>query len=138
MSQRTLNRVRKICLSLPDTEEKEAWRAPTFRVKGKMFAMYVDDHHGDGRLALWCNAPPRAQEMAVEEDPESYFVPPYVGGKGWLGVRLDTGLAWEVIEGVLISAHRATAHRRALPSRSARLVRGDVTARRQGGTRSRR
>jgi hypothetical protein len=86
MSKKTLEQVRKICLSLPNTEEREAWGAPTFRVSKKMFAMYVDNHHEDGRLALWCNAPPEAQQLAVEEDPENYFVPPYVGHKGWIGV----------------------------------------------------
>ena len=106
-----LSRVRRICLALPDTSEKKAWDAPTFRVRGRLFVMFVDNHHGDGRLAIWCNAPPGAQDALVGADPAHYFVPPYVGSQGWLGVRLDTGLKWGVISARIESAHRATATR---------------------------
>ncbi len=84
-----LARVRKICLALPEAEEKEAWGAPTFRVKGKLFAMFVNNHHGDGRIALWLNAAPGVQAMLVAADPEKFFVPPYVGKGGWIGVHLN-------------------------------------------------
>jgi hypothetical protein len=100
-----LARVRTICLALPETHEKEAWGAPTFRVRGRLFAMFVDDHHGDGRLAVWCAAPPVAQEALVAAEPDHFFVPPYVGTQGWVGVRLDTGLAWDVIAQRLETAH---------------------------------
>jgi hypothetical protein len=100
-----LARVRTFCLALPETHEKEAWGAPTFRVRGRLFAMFVDDHHGDGRLAVWCTAPPVAQEALVAAEPEHFFVPPYVGTQGWVGVRLDTGLAWDVIAQRLEAAH---------------------------------
>jgi len=83
-----LARVRKLCLALPDAWEKEAWKAPTFRVHDRMFAMFVDGHRGDGRIAVWCSAPPDAQRVAVLDDPDNFFVPPYVGAKGWIGVRL--------------------------------------------------
>ena len=67
-------RVRKLCLGLPEATEKQAWGRPTFRVRGKkMFAMYMNDHHGDGRVALWLNAPPEAQDAVVESDPERFF-----------------------------------------------------------------
>jgi predicted DNA-binding protein (MmcQ/YjbR family) len=96
-----LARVRKICLSLPEAHEKVAWGAPTFRVRDRQFVMYVDNHHGDGRLALWCKAPPGAQEELVRADPDTFFVPPYVGKGGWIGIELDKGLDWGVVAGLV-------------------------------------
>lgn len=84
-----LERARAICLALPETTEKIAWGAPTFRVKGKLFAMFADNHHRDGRIALWCAAPKGAQVVLVTSEPERFFVPPYVGKGGWIGVHLD-------------------------------------------------
>ena len=89
-----LARVRRICLALPGATEKIAWGAPTFRAGkgGKLFAMFADDHHGDGRIALWCHAPKGKQEVLVGAEPERYFRPPYVGPSGWIGLvlaRLD-------------------------------------------------
>lgn len=81
--------VRQLILALPGVEEKEAWGSPTFRVKGKMFAMYLNNHHGDGRIALWLKAPPGVQEMLVEAAPEKFFIPPYQGPFGWIGVHLN-------------------------------------------------
>ena len=83
-----LARVRKLCLSLPDATEKIAWGTPTFRTRGRLFAMYADDHHGDGRIALWCRAPVGAQQVLVGSEPELFFRPPYVGPSGWVGVVL--------------------------------------------------
>src|SRR5262245_55340523 len=103
-----LERVRTICLALPDTHEKEAWGAPTFRAGGRLFAMFVDDHHGDGRLAVWCQAPPVAQEALVAAEPRHFFVPPYVGTQGWVGVRLDTGLSWDTVAQRLEAAHQVS------------------------------
>lgn len=80
--------MRSICLSLPEATEKIAWGAPTFRVKDKLFAMFADDHHGDGRIALWCHAPKGAQVVLVGSEPRRYFVPPYVGTRGWIGLVL--------------------------------------------------
>jgi hypothetical protein len=103
-----LTRVRRLCLSLPETTEKLAWGAPTFRAGGRMFLMYVDNHHGDGRLAVWTNATHEAQEALVGAQPEHFFVPSYVGGQGWVGVRLDTRLAWSAVESRIREAHRLT------------------------------
>ena len=85
-----IDRVRRISLALPEAFEQEAWGEPTFRVRKKLFAMYADadNHHGGGRDALWCNAPPGAQEILVSCEPEKYFIPPYVGVKGWIGIIL--------------------------------------------------
>lgn len=85
----TLERVRRICLALPEATEQVAWGEPTWRVRKRLFAMYADNHHGDGRVALWCNAPLGVQEAVVAEAPETYFVPPYVGVKGWIGIVLN-------------------------------------------------
>ena len=89
--------VRDVCLWLPETEEFLSHGSPNFRVRGKTFATYVVNHHGDGRVALWLNAAPGAQESWVGADPDRFFVPPYVGVRGWLGVRLDKGLSWKHI-----------------------------------------
>jgi hypothetical protein len=104
-----LTRVRKMCLSLPETSEKIAWGAPTFRVKGKIFVMFADNAHKDGRVAVWCDAPEGSQQALVASDPERFFVPPYVGGYGWLGVRLDRGLSWSIIKELIQEAHRTRA-----------------------------
>ncbi|HET8948090.1 MAG TPA: MmcQ/YjbR family DNA-binding protein [Candidatus Polarisedimenticolia bacterium] len=103
-----LVKVRRACLALPDTTEKIAWGSPTFRVNERLFVMFMDNHHGDGRLAIWCNAAPGAQEAFVTIDAESYFVPPYVGPSGWLGVRLDRTLAWSEVAARIGAAREAT------------------------------
>ena len=92
-----LARLRTLCLALPEAHEKIAWGEPTWRVRDKLFAMFANNHHGDGRIALWCKAAPGAQEDLVAANPEHFFVPPYVGKAGWLGIRLDKGLAWGIV-----------------------------------------
>lgn len=89
MTTDQIARARRICMALPDAWEQEAWGEPTWRVRKRMFAMFADDHHGDGRVALWCNAPVGVQQMLVRAEPEKCFVPPYVGVNGWIGVVLD-------------------------------------------------
>jgi hypothetical protein len=105
----TLTRIRKICLSLPEATEKEAWGSPTFRVKSRIFVMFLNNHHGDGRLALWCNATSDVQAAMVEGDPRRFFVPPYVGGKGWLGIRLDRRPNWAVVAALIENGYRKIA-----------------------------
>jgi predicted DNA-binding protein (MmcQ/YjbR family) len=96
--QRTISDVvREVMASFPETEEFVSHGAPTFRVRGKIFASYTINHHGDGRVALNLIAPRGAQAAFTRFQPEAYFVPPYCGPKGWLGVELDKGLAWETI-----------------------------------------
>lgn len=104
-----LKRVREICLSLPETAEKEAWSAPTFRVKKKMFAMFVNNHHGDERVALWLDAPPGDQELLVAADPVRFFVPPYQGPFGWIGVRVDLDPDWDEVRELVVDAWRTSA-----------------------------
>ena len=74
--------------------------------------MFVDDHHGDGRLAIWCPAEPGVQEAMVDEEPERFFKPPYVGPSGWLGVRLDIDPDWDEITGIVEDAYRKVAPRK--------------------------
>jgi predicted DNA-binding protein (MmcQ/YjbR family) len=97
MSQDIPSAVRSLCLSFPETTEVPSRGSPDFRVAGKTFATFVVNHHGDGRVALWLRAPPGAQELYTQGPTSHYFVPPYVGPRGWLGVNLDTGLDWSVI-----------------------------------------
>ena len=100
-----LGRLREICLGLPETSERQSHGAPSFFIRGKTcFLMLFDDHHGDGRLAIWCAAPVGDQQLLVAADPEKFFVPPYVGHRGWLGVRLDRGIDWEEIAGIVEDA----------------------------------
>jgi len=108
-----LARVRAACLRLPEVVERLSHGAPSFFVRGKTtFVMFLDDHHGDGRLALWCAAPAGAQADQVVEDPERFFVPPYVGGRGWLGVRLDRDPDWDEVAAICVEAYRAVAPKR--------------------------
>jgi hypothetical protein len=86
-------RVREVCLRFPAAEEKLSHGSPSFHVRGKMFLNFVDDHHGDGRLAVWCKAALEEQRRLVATNPERYFVPPYVGVKGWVGIRVDAAHA---------------------------------------------
>jgi hypothetical protein len=108
-----LGRVREHCLSLPETNERLSHGQPTFFVRDKKtFVMYLDNHHDDGRLALWCAAPEGMQRALVDGAPEHYFVPPYVGPRGWVGVRLDRDLAWNEIAGAIEEAYLTVAPRK--------------------------
>jgi hypothetical protein len=111
--ERVLARLRQICLGLPETTERLSHGAPTFFVRERRaFAMVMSNHHGDGRFALWCAAPDGLQEMLVEGEPERFFVPPYVGHRGWLGVRLDGRLHWEELTGIVEDAYAEVAPRK--------------------------
>ncbi|MGB2874465.1 MAG: MmcQ/YjbR family DNA-binding protein [Gaiellaceae bacterium] len=107
---RILKRIRGICLALPETSERLSHGAPTFFIRDKRaFLMVLTNHHGDGRFAIWCSAPEGMQRMLVEADPEKFFVPPYVGHRGWLGVRLDRGLDWDELAGIIEDAYAEVA-----------------------------
>ncbi len=84
-----LLRVRRICLAMPETWEKLSHGEPTFFVGKKVFAMFANNHHNDGRIAVWCPAPVGIQAMLIEAEPEKFFKPPYVGVRGWIGIHLD-------------------------------------------------
>jgi hypothetical protein len=88
MSNKHLQRVRQICMALPETAERLSHGAPTFFVRKKVYTMFANNHHGDGHIAVWLPAPPGVQAMLIEGSPEKFFKPPYVGVRGWIGVEL--------------------------------------------------
>ena len=105
-----LDEVRRICLALPEATERLSHGSPTFFVRDKkVFVSFLDDHHGDGRLAIWCAAPPGVQEQLVELEPARFFRPPYVGHRGWLGVCLDVDPDWDEIVEICADAYRQVA-----------------------------
>jgi hypothetical protein len=107
-----LDRVRALCLALPDVEERLSHGEPTWFWRGKKtFVMYADRHHDD-RVACWCAAPPGAQQAYVTSDPERYFRPPYVGGRGWVGCYLDVAVDWPEVEAIVAEAYAVVAARR--------------------------
>jgi hypothetical protein len=116
MPPRPLTRLRRLCLALPESHEVEAWGEPTFRVRNKLFAMYAapNNHHGRGRPAVWCKAAPGNQEIMVRAEPERFFVPPYVGPSGWVGVYLDSNVDWTEVATLLEDSYRLTAPKRLL------------------------
>ncbi len=108
--KRILDAVRQICLALPEASERPSHGEPTFFVGGKRsFATVWDGHHGDGRFALICAAPPGMQAALVKSDPERFFVPPYVGHRGWIAVRLDRGFDRDEVAGILEDAYAEVA-----------------------------
>jgi len=120
-------RVRKLCLSFDDVEEKLSHGEPTFFVCKRVFVMYSANHHGDLRYALWCNMPEGAQEILLQSDPENFFYPPYVGKAGWIALRLDRTAKWETVRSIVIDAYNATRakarRKRSSVSRRTRSVR---------------
>ncbi len=105
----TLDRLRAICLALPEAVEKETWEAPTFRVRDKIFAMV---HRQDGAPSCWCKAPSGAQVILVNAAPERFFVPPYVGHKGWIGIRMVPEPDWDEMSHLINRSYRMTAPKR--------------------------
>lgn len=117
MPPRVQHRLRKLCLSLPETHEVEAWGEPTFRVlKGKMFATFssANNHHGAGRHAVWVKAKPENQQLMLRSFPGLYFSPPYVGPSGWIGAWLDDATDWDEIAELLKDGWRLCAPKRTL------------------------
>lgn len=102
-----IDRLRAICLALPDASERVAWGEPTWRigVGGKMFAMCDTYHHGSPHLAVHLPLPPGAQAQLVDAEPARFYVPPYVGGKGWVGVVLDTDPDWDMVASLVGTAY---------------------------------
>src|SRR5580700_10624309 len=102
-SRKQLERVRRICMAIPGTIEKLSHGEPTFFADGKrVFTMFANSHHGDGRIAVWIPAAPGLQEALVQEAPKTSFRPPYVGGSGWVGIELgrveDEELASHILQ----------------------------------------
>jgi hypothetical protein len=116
MAPAPLTRLRKLCLALPEAHEVEAWGEPTFRVRNKIFAMYAhaNNHHGGGRHAVWCKASSINQRLMVEAAPDRFFVPPYVGPSGWIGVWLDGKIDWRELNDLLHDSYRMIAPKKLL------------------------
>jgi hypothetical protein len=109
-----LERIRRACFALPDVTERASHGAPTWFIKGKKsFCNFLDDHHGDGRIALWCCCTLDAQAALIDANPDVYFRPPYVGHTGWVGVRLDRKAPWSEIARAIEAAYATRAGRAA-------------------------
>ncbi len=87
-------RLRGICMALPEAEERETWDIPTYRIRGKIFALQSAINERD---AVWCKAQEGSQELLVQADPDRFFRPPYLGHKGWVGMWLDKGADWKEV-----------------------------------------
>jgi len=104
--------LRALCLSFPEVTEKLTWGDAehagdvTFRVKDKIFAM---EKRGDGRVSVWFKAPPGSQQVLIGADPDTFFRPPYVGHKGWVGMRLDAKPDWKEVAALMRRSYRLTA-----------------------------
>lgn len=111
MPPNPLVRLRKKALAFPEAHEVEAWGAPTFRVKNKLFAMFADkgDHHGAGRNAVWIKASSSNQSLMIAAHPDRFFKPPYVGPSGWVGVWLNNDTDWDEVTSLLEDGYRMTA-----------------------------
>ena len=106
-----LAEVRRICLGFPEVTERLSHGSPTWFVRGKstFVSLMVDGHHDNHFPHLWCAAPPGAQQELIAGSPEKIFRPPYVGHRGWLGVRLDRELDWGEIAELCEDAYRTVA-----------------------------
>jgi hypothetical protein len=106
--------VRSVALALPEVSERLSHGSPTFFAGKKTFVMFTNDHHSDGRVALWVAGTLDEQQALIAENPNAYFRPPYVGGRGWIGVRLDRDLPDDEIAELIDSAYRIVATRKLL------------------------
>jgi hypothetical protein len=117
---RLLERLRKICLALPESSERLSHGEPTFFVGakegkgGKVFVSFTNDHHGDGIVGITFPAAPGAQATLIEADPRRFYRPPYVGPSGWVGLRLDVDPDWEEVAEFAEESYRLVAHKRAV------------------------
>ena len=131
-----LARLRVICCALPGVTEKVAWGEPTWRT-GKIFAQMDTHHHGAEHMAVWLPARPGVQEALVEENPAQFFRPPYVGHKGWIGVRIDRRPDWRIVAGLVAEARLARRLARARGGPGVNAARARVAPRtRAPGSRS--
>ena len=111
-----LKKLRAVCFALGDVLEKEAWGECTFRaVGGSMFAMTDNNHHNSGHFAVWVKAPAMAQEILANSNPRVFFKPPYMGHKGWVGVKLDAKPEWEQVSAILGDGYQMSLPQKARP-----------------------
>ena len=111
--RKLVERVRRLCMKLPEANERVSHGEPTwFAGKGKVFAMLDDHHHGAGHLSVWLPQPFGVQEELIDADPQRFFRPPYVGVKGWVGIVLDTQPDWALVEQLVREAYLHVATRK--------------------------
>ncbi|HET9548264.1 MAG TPA: MmcQ/YjbR family DNA-binding protein [Desertimonas sp.] len=123
MADGPLERLRALCMALPDVTERLSHGEPTWFAGGKKVFVTYSDHHHDDRLGFWCAAPLGAQGELVAVDPQRFFVPPYVGGRGWVGVRLDVdAVDWGEIDEIVEDAYRTVAAKRLVAELDGRQV----------------
>lgn len=113
-----LERLRAICLALPEAAERETWGVATFRVRDKIFVM--TDGNDAAVPSFNCKAPAGVQQALIAGDPARFYRPAYVGSKGWIGVRLDDAVDWDEVAGFVRDSYRMTA-----PKKLSQLVSGD-------------
>ena len=107
-----LDTLRALCMALPEVSERQSHGEPAWFVRGKKLFLTYADHHHDDRLGFWCAAPDGAQHALVAADPKRFYVPPYVGGRGWIGVRLDVPpVDWVAVAEMVEDAYRVIAPR---------------------------
>ena len=107
-----VERVRAICLALPEVTEKLSHGSPAFFAPKQFVMLWPEGHHGNHFPHLWCAAPSGAQGDHISREPERFFRPPYVGGRGWVGVRLDGAVDWTELEDIIEDAYRVIAPNR--------------------------
>jgi hypothetical protein len=117
MSDAQIERVRRFCSALPATSERLSHGEPTFFVRNKAFVMFANNHHNDGHIAIWLPVPPGFQADLIETAPQVFFMPPYVGKRGWVGIELGQigdedlnmyiHIAWDLIATTRLRARRA-------------------------------
>jgi phosphoribosylglycinamide formyltransferase-1 len=111
-------KVTRLCLGLREAVERGPGQHAAFEVRGKKFAYYLDDHHGDGRRAVCCRAVPDERDALIASDPRRYFFPPYIGPRGWVGYYVDVGGEdWDEVRDLILESYRLAA-----PKRLAALV----------------
>ena len=108
-SERCETRLRSLCLALPETEERKTFGGPTFRVRAKIFSLATCRH---GRPSVWVKTYPGSQAVLIAADGGRFFVPPYLGPKGWVGIRFDSAPDWTEIELLVRRSYRLVAPKR--------------------------
>jgi predicted DNA-binding protein (MmcQ/YjbR family) len=107
-----LERLSAICLDLPEAQREDSGKHSAFRVRGRTFAYYLDDHHGDGIVGLNAKAAPGVADRLIDSEPGRFYRPAYLGHRGWLGLRLDTpAIDWDEVAGVVVESYRLCAPR---------------------------
>jgi predicted DNA-binding protein (MmcQ/YjbR family) len=113
MDDHRLTRFTKICLALPEATRQMMGRHAGFHVRKKTFAYFLDDHHGDGIVGINCKVLPGDNAALVGSNPAKFYMPAYVGAKGWVGLRLDVGkVDWEEVEELVTHSYRLVAPKR--------------------------